>query len=79
VGKYTVTVFVGDGFIRPEITSLCVNGRYLPRITKRAYLGTDKSVPYKKHASPYNKRNILICVSFLLCPAPSVPLCENSF
>ncbi|MCL2048962.1 MAG: hypothetical protein FWG87_09565 [Defluviitaleaceae bacterium] len=20
--------FVGDGFIRPEITSLCVNGRY---------------------------------------------------
>ncbi|MCL2049776.1 MAG: hypothetical protein FWG87_13735 [Defluviitaleaceae bacterium] len=41
-------VLVGDGFIRPEVASLCVNGRYLPRIDKRAYLGTDKSVPYKK-------------------------------
>ncbi|MCL2050051.1 MAG: hypothetical protein FWG87_15125 [Defluviitaleaceae bacterium] len=39
---------VGDGFIRPEITSLCVNGRCLPRIDERAYLGTDKSVPYEK-------------------------------
>ncbi|MCL2049115.1 MAG: hypothetical protein FWG87_10350 [Defluviitaleaceae bacterium] len=39
-------VFVGDGFIRPEITSLCVNGRYPPQIDERAYLGTDKSVPY---------------------------------
>jgi len=41
---------VGDGFIRPEITSLCFNGRYLPRIDERAYLGTDKSVPYKNRA-----------------------------
>ncbi|MCL2048419.1 MAG: hypothetical protein FWG87_06795, partial [Defluviitaleaceae bacterium] len=40
-------VFVGDGFIRPEATSLCVNGRYPPRIDERAYLGTDKSVPYR--------------------------------
>ncbi|MCL2048591.1 MAG: hypothetical protein FWG87_07665 [Defluviitaleaceae bacterium] len=40
-------VIVGDGFIRPEVTSLCVNGRYLPRIDERAYLGTDKSVPYE--------------------------------
>ncbi|MCL2048876.1 MAG: hypothetical protein FWG87_09130 [Defluviitaleaceae bacterium] len=22
--------FVGDGFIRPEVASLCVNGRYSP-------------------------------------------------
>ncbi|MCL2048329.1 MAG: hypothetical protein FWG87_06335 [Defluviitaleaceae bacterium] len=41
-------VLVGDGFIRPEIASFCVNGRYYPaRIDERAYLGTDKSVPYK--------------------------------
>ncbi|MCL2047816.1 MAG: hypothetical protein FWG87_03720 [Defluviitaleaceae bacterium] len=40
-------VLVGDGFIRPEITSFCVNGRYPARIDERAYLGTDKSVPYK--------------------------------
>ncbi|MCL2049290.1 MAG: hypothetical protein FWG87_11255 [Defluviitaleaceae bacterium] len=39
-------VFVGDGFIRPEVTSLCVNGRCPTRIDERAYLGTDKSVPY---------------------------------
>ncbi|MCL2048802.1 MAG: hypothetical protein FWG87_08750 [Defluviitaleaceae bacterium] len=39
--------FVGDGFIRPEATSLCVNRRYPSQIDKRAYLGTDKSVPYK--------------------------------
>ncbi|MCL2049832.1 MAG: hypothetical protein FWG87_14015 [Defluviitaleaceae bacterium] len=26
-------------------------GRNLPRIDQRAYLGTDKSVPYKSHAS----------------------------
>jgi len=39
--------FVGDGFIRPEVTSLCVNGRYPSRIDERAYLGADKSVPYK--------------------------------
>ncbi|MCL2047731.1 MAG: hypothetical protein FWG87_03285 [Defluviitaleaceae bacterium] len=25
------TVFVGDGFIRPEVSSLCVNGRCPPR------------------------------------------------
>ncbi|MCL2047837.1 MAG: hypothetical protein FWG87_03825 [Defluviitaleaceae bacterium] len=25
-----VVFFVGDGFIRPEATSLCVNGRYPP-------------------------------------------------
>ncbi|MCL2048088.1 MAG: hypothetical protein FWG87_05105 [Defluviitaleaceae bacterium] len=43
-----IIYFVGDGFIRPEITSLCFNGRYLPQIDERAYLGTDKSVPYKK-------------------------------
>ncbi|MCL2049885.1 MAG: hypothetical protein FWG87_14280, partial [Defluviitaleaceae bacterium] len=46
---------VGDGFIRPEVASLCVNGRYPPRIDERAYLGTDKSVPYK------NLRFPLIC------------------
>ncbi|MCL2049970.1 MAG: hypothetical protein FWG87_14715 [Defluviitaleaceae bacterium] len=39
-------VFVGDGFIRPEIALFCVNGRYPSRIDERAYLGTDKSVPY---------------------------------
>ncbi|MCL2049661.1 MAG: hypothetical protein FWG87_13160 [Defluviitaleaceae bacterium] len=39
-------VFVGDGFIRPEITSLCFNGRYPSRIDERAYLGADKSAPY---------------------------------
>ncbi|MCL2048334.1 MAG: hypothetical protein FWG87_06365 [Defluviitaleaceae bacterium] len=27
-------------------TSFCVNGRCPPRIDERAYLGTDKSVPY---------------------------------
>ncbi|MCL2048195.1 MAG: hypothetical protein FWG87_05660 [Defluviitaleaceae bacterium] len=41
-------VFVGDGFIRPEVTSPCVNARYPSRIDERAYLGTDKSVPYNK-------------------------------
>jgi len=41
-------VFVGDGFIRPEVASFCVNGRYPSRIVERAYLGTDKSVPYVK-------------------------------
>jgi len=40
-------VFVGDGFIRPEVASLCVNGRYPSRIGERAYLGADKSAPYK--------------------------------
>ncbi|MCL2048194.1 MAG: hypothetical protein FWG87_05655 [Defluviitaleaceae bacterium] len=40
--------FVGDGFIRPEVSSLCFNARYPSRIDERAYLGTDKSVPYKK-------------------------------
>ncbi|MCL2047253.1 MAG: hypothetical protein FWG87_00875 [Defluviitaleaceae bacterium] len=49
---FTRSCIVGDGFIRPEITSLCVNGRYLPRNDERAYLGTDKSVPYKKPAIP---------------------------
>ncbi|MCL2048095.1 MAG: hypothetical protein FWG87_05140 [Defluviitaleaceae bacterium] len=34
-------LYVGDGFIRPEITSFCVNGRYPARIDERAYLGTD--------------------------------------
>ncbi|MCL2048059.1 MAG: hypothetical protein FWG87_04960 [Defluviitaleaceae bacterium] len=47
-------LIVGDGFIRPEVTSLCVNGRYLPRIDERANLGTDKSVPYKTHAPHLN-------------------------
>ncbi|MCL2049232.1 MAG: hypothetical protein FWG87_10960 [Defluviitaleaceae bacterium] len=48
--------FVGDGFIRPEVTSLCVNGRYPPRIDERAYLGTDKSVPYNtSHNTPIKK------------------------
>ncbi|MCL2049074.1 MAG: hypothetical protein FWG87_10140 [Defluviitaleaceae bacterium] len=41
-------LFVGDGFIRPEVASLCVNGRYLPRIIERAYLGADKSAPYNR-------------------------------
>ncbi|MCL2049830.1 MAG: hypothetical protein FWG87_14005 [Defluviitaleaceae bacterium] len=41
-------IFVGDGFIRPEITSLCVNGRYSPRIMERAYLGKGKPLPCKK-------------------------------
>ncbi|MCL2048328.1 MAG: hypothetical protein FWG87_06330 [Defluviitaleaceae bacterium] len=48
-------VLVGDGFIRPEITSFCVNGRYPTRIDERAYLGTDKSVPYKNPANPLNR------------------------
>ncbi|MCL2049487.1 MAG: hypothetical protein FWG87_12265 [Defluviitaleaceae bacterium] len=41
------TISVEDGFIRPEVTSFCVNARYPHRIDERAYLGTDKSVPYK--------------------------------
>jgi len=47
-------VLVGDGFIRPEIASFCVNGRYPARIDERAYLGTDKSVPYKTPANLAN-------------------------
>ena len=39
-------VFVGDGFIRPEVASFCVNGRYPSRIDERACLGADKSAPY---------------------------------
>ncbi|MCL2048148.1 MAG: hypothetical protein FWG87_05420 [Defluviitaleaceae bacterium] len=41
-------VLVGDGFIRPEVASYCVNGRYPTRIDERAYLGADKSAPYIK-------------------------------
>ncbi|MCL2047182.1 MAG: hypothetical protein FWG87_00500 [Defluviitaleaceae bacterium] len=37
---------------RPEVASLCVNGRYPPRIDERAYLGTDKSVPYSSLQIP---------------------------
>ncbi|MCL2049870.1 MAG: hypothetical protein FWG87_14205 [Defluviitaleaceae bacterium] len=51
---------VGDGLVRPEITSPCFNGRCLPRIDERAYLGTDKSVPYKNRAkNPTN--SVLKC------------------
>ncbi|MCL2049916.1 MAG: hypothetical protein FWG87_14435 [Defluviitaleaceae bacterium] len=64
---------VGDGFIRPEITSLCVNGRYLPRIDERAYLGTDKSVPYKKPATPPTT-NAIFKPAFIVCCA-TLPLC----
>ncbi|MCL2049010.1 MAG: hypothetical protein FWG87_09805 [Defluviitaleaceae bacterium] len=39
---------------------VCVNGRYLPRIDERAYLGTDKSVPYDKGVVRF------ICVHYLL-------------
>ncbi|MCL2048071.1 MAG: hypothetical protein FWG87_05020 [Defluviitaleaceae bacterium] len=50
---------VGDGFIRPEVTSLCVNGRYLLQIDERANLGTDKSVPYKTPADNwYSVRSV---------------------
>ncbi|MCL2048020.1 MAG: hypothetical protein FWG87_04765 [Defluviitaleaceae bacterium] len=52
-------VFVGDGFIRPEVTSLCVNGRYPPRIVERAYLGADKSAPYKNLQAPSGLTNDL--------------------
>ncbi|MCL2047987.1 MAG: hypothetical protein FWG87_04595 [Defluviitaleaceae bacterium] len=45
-------VYVGDGFIRPEVTSLGVNGRYPSRIDERAYLGADKSAPYKNLQFP---------------------------
>ncbi|MCL2048270.1 MAG: hypothetical protein FWG87_06035 [Defluviitaleaceae bacterium] len=38
--------FVGDGFIRPEVTSLCVKGRYPSRIDERVYLGAGKPAPY---------------------------------
>ncbi|MCL2050073.1 MAG: hypothetical protein FWG87_15235 [Defluviitaleaceae bacterium] len=44
--QVAVRFFVGDGFIRPEATSLCVNGRYPSRIDERVYLGADKSAPY---------------------------------
>ncbi|MCL2049628.1 MAG: hypothetical protein FWG87_12995 [Defluviitaleaceae bacterium] len=33
--------------LRQYLTA-CVNGRHSSRIDERAYLGTDKSVPYKK-------------------------------
>jgi|GEM_PF-3548058 len=57
---------VGGGFIRPEVTTFCVNGRYLPRIDERAYLGTDKSVPYENHVVlPAVPRSL--CASVLLC------------
>ncbi|MCL2049263.1 MAG: hypothetical protein FWG87_11115 [Defluviitaleaceae bacterium] len=35
-------LIVGGGFIRPEVTSLCVNARYPTRIDERAYLGRGK-------------------------------------
>ncbi|MCL2050061.1 MAG: hypothetical protein FWG87_15175, partial [Defluviitaleaceae bacterium] len=45
--------------LRKPLTPYCLlNGRYLPRIIERAYLGADKSAPYKKPANPHNKRNI---------------------
>jgi len=34
---------------RPAIAPPCVNGRYPTQINERAYLGTDKSVPYNNH------------------------------
>ncbi|MCL2048487.1 MAG: hypothetical protein FWG87_07140 [Defluviitaleaceae bacterium] len=78
MGKSTVTAFVGDGFIRPEITSLCVNGRCLPRIDERAYLGTDKSVPYKKPCKSLQQTQYLNLrfVSAVLRSLGFVPLCE---
>ncbi|MCL2047602.1 MAG: hypothetical protein FWG87_02635 [Defluviitaleaceae bacterium] len=36
---------VGDGLVRPEVASLCVNGTLLV-IRLRANLGRDKSLPY---------------------------------
>ncbi|MCL2048068.1 MAG: hypothetical protein FWG87_05005 [Defluviitaleaceae bacterium] len=41
---------VGDGFIRPDLTTLYATTRYRPQTDERANLGTDKSVPYKTHA-----------------------------
>ncbi|MCL2049551.1 MAG: hypothetical protein FWG87_12600 [Defluviitaleaceae bacterium] len=70
-------VFVGDGFIRPEITSFCVNGRYPSRIGERAYLGTDKSVPYKNLQIPsiiaiFQSPFLSCCATFPLCLCASV-------
>ncbi|MCL2047688.1 MAG: hypothetical protein FWG87_03070 [Defluviitaleaceae bacterium] len=47
--------FVGDGLVRPEVTSLCVNARYPSRIDERAYLGAGKPAPYSsRHAKRAN-------------------------
>ncbi|MCL2049750.1 MAG: hypothetical protein FWG87_13605 [Defluviitaleaceae bacterium] len=43
--------------LRQHLTA-CLMDVTRPRIDERAYLGTDKSVPYKKPANPHNKRNI---------------------
>ncbi|MCL2049086.1 MAG: hypothetical protein FWG87_10200 [Defluviitaleaceae bacterium] len=42
------TVFVGDGFIRPEVCTFVNLGRVTSINAERGSLGTDKSVPYKK-------------------------------
>ena len=55
------TFFVGDGFIRPEVASFCVNGCCLPRIVERTYLGADKSAPYKYGKRTNNKRTHGFC------------------
>ncbi|MCL2048687.1 MAG: hypothetical protein FWG87_08155 [Defluviitaleaceae bacterium] len=60
-GQNHIWGFVGDGFIRPEVTSFCVNGCYpsptsarssiwdgqRPINLGRGNLGADKSAPYE--------------------------------
>ncbi|MCL2047792.1 MAG: hypothetical protein FWG87_03600 [Defluviitaleaceae bacterium] len=41
------SLFVGDGFIRPEVRTFVNSGRATSIKAERGNLGTDKSVPYK--------------------------------
>jgi len=43
-------VFVGDGFIRPEVCTFVISARATSINAERGNLGTDKSVPYIKRA-----------------------------
>ncbi|MCL2049673.1 MAG: hypothetical protein FWG87_13220 [Defluviitaleaceae bacterium] len=43
-------VFVGDGFIRPEVRTFVNSGRATSINAQRGNLGTDKSVPYENLA-----------------------------
>ena len=51
VSTDTVTVFVGDGFIRPEVRTFVNSGQVTSINAERGNLGTDKSVPYKNRYS----------------------------
>ncbi|MCL2048072.1 MAG: hypothetical protein FWG87_05025 [Defluviitaleaceae bacterium] len=45
-------VFVGDGFIRPEVCTFVNLGWATSINAQRGNLGTDKSVPYGAYAIP---------------------------